>query len=177
MAINMNKQVSVADATPEPSVQERRRVPFSTPTLRLNVPDIPGYHLHWFLSDQPRIERALQAGYEFVNRDEVRVNNRDSLGSDGASDGNADLGTRVSMVAGGDLGLDGQPKRLILMKLKEEWWRQDQAEATGPGSRLDGVRKAVLGGLIGQEQSSMEDKANVYVDTKKTRVPEFFKRK
>lgn len=170
-------KASVADSTTPAASLERPRIPFSTPTLRLAVPDIPGYHLHWFRDEPARIERAQQAGYEFVDRGEIKVNHRDSLGSDPASDGNSDLGSRVSVIAGAELGKDGQPGRLILMKIKEEWWKEDQEKQTGPGSRLDGVRKSVLKGLLGQEGASPSDREQIYVDDKKTKIPDFFKRR
>ena len=165
-----------ANESSAPTTVERQRIPFSTPQQRLAVPDIPGYKTYWFRGEPTRIERALQAGYEFVDRGEVKLNNRDLLGSSSVEDGNSDLGTRVSIVASGELDKAGQPARLILMKIKEEWWKKDQEDAIGPGSRLDGVRRSVLGGLMGQEGTS-DDKAQVYVDKRKTKVPEFFKRK
>ena len=165
-----------ADASNMPSATERTRVPMSVPVAHLAVQEIPGYHLHWFNGTPQRIQRALQGGYEFVEQGEVQVNNR-TLGSDAATDGNTDLGSRVSIVAGTDIGLDGQPVRLYLMKIKEEWWQADQKALVGDGSRLDGVRKSLLGGMIGSEKQSVEDRAQTYLDPSRTKIPEFLKRK
>ena len=170
------RQASPADATNMPSATEKTRIPMSVPVAHLAVQEIPGYHLHWFNGTPQRIQRALQGGYEFVDPSEAMLNNR-VLGSDTVQDGNTDLGTRVSIVAGDDIGQDGQPVRLYLMKIKEEWWQADQKALVSEGSRLDGVRKGLLGGLIGAEKQSAEDRAQTYVDTARTKIPDFLKRR
>lgn len=104
---------------------ERKRIPMSVPVSKLAVPDIPGYHLHWFRGDEVRIQRALDAGYEFVEDTEVKPNSV-GLGQDSAASGNTDMGSRVSVVAGKEIGDDRQALRLILMKIKQEWWEADQ---------------------------------------------------
>lgn len=151
---------------------QRKRIPMSGPQLALSVPDIPGYRLYWFRGDPGRIQRAEQGGYEFVRPEEVALNNR-TLGSDPAKAGNTDMGSRVSAVAGAEVGLDQQPVRLYLMKIKEEYWREDQAAQLGPGSRLNDVRKALAGGLLGAEGQALEDRKQVYVDPKRTKIPDF----
>ncbi len=165
-----------ANKDTKPTVAERKRIPMSVPQARLAVPDVPGYHLHWFRGEAGRIQRALAAGYEWVEEDEVSLNSR-ILGGTPLDKGNTDLGTRVSQVAGGDIGNDNQPVRLYLMKIKEELWRQDQKALEGEGSQLDRVRSSLLGGLIGAESQSNEDRKQTYVDPKRTKVPEFFNRK
>ena len=169
------RHVSPADATNIPSVTERTRIPMSVPLARLAVQEIPGYHLHWFNGTADRISRALQAGYEYVEQEEVLMNSQ-SLGSDPAIDGNTDLGTRVSHIAGG-VDDNGQPSRLYLMKLKEEWWQADQKALTSEGSRLEGVRKGLLGGILGGEKQSPEDQAQTYLDKTRTKIPDFLKRR
>lgn len=112
-------------ATREKSNAERKRIPMSVPVQKLEAPEIPGYHLHWFNGTPDRIQRALDGGYEFVDEREARINNV-SLGGDSATSGNTDMGSRVSVVSGTELGRDGQPVRLILMKIKQEWYEEDQ---------------------------------------------------
>lgn len=114
---------SVASPT---SLVESGRIPMSVPTQKLAAPDIPGFHLHWFLGAPDNIHRALRAGYTFVEDHEVGLNNKDLAGGNQAMSG-TDLGTRVSVVAGGTY--DGSPNeaaRLYLMKLPEELWKLDQ---------------------------------------------------
>lgn len=171
------RQANPADETNTPSSEERTRIPFNTIVSRLSVPEIPGYHLHWFNGTPQRIQRARAGGYEFVRDDEVLVNNN-VLGSDPAEDGNTDMGTLVSQPAGGDaIDANGQAVRLHLMKIKEELWQADQKALTAPGSRLDGVRNALVGGQIGQENQPGTDRSQVYLDPKRTKIPDFFKRK
>lgn len=96
----------------------RERMPMSLPELRLAVPEIPGYHVHWFRSDATRIERALKGGYQFVEQDEVQLN-RTALGSGLEDQGSTDLGSRVSVASGGG-------ERLVLMKIQNQYWEEDQ---------------------------------------------------
>lgn len=167
------RQANPSDASNLAPAAERKRIPFDGPTLKLAAPEIPGYVLYWFLDSPGRIERALQAGYEYVDESEVQVNNR-TLGSGVLENGSADMGTRVSVIAGGrDVDSRGNATKHYLMKIKEEWWREDQEAKLGPGSRLDGVRKALLAGMLGREGQRGEDNAQVYVDTKRTKIPDY----
>ena len=153
--------------------QERKRIPMSTPVQKLATPEIPGYHLHWFRSEPSRLERALDGGYEFVDEREMKLNNV-SLGTDSAVSGNTDMGSRVSVVSGGELGKDGQPGRLILMKIKQEWYDEDQALLEARNTQ---VRDTLLGGMIGAEKDRAGDSQHRYVDASRTQIPEFFRTK
>lgn len=131
-----DKAASPANA-PEKKVDARSRVPMSVPQRHLEIPDMPGYHLHWFLTS--RVGRALRAGYEYVDPEDVDVNNFDIAG-DASASGNSDLGSRVSVPAaiGGD-----SDERLYLMRIRQEWWEQDQ-EALADTN--EGIAKALRGG-------------------------------
>jgi hypothetical protein len=117
----------------------------------------------------------MNAGYEWVHPSEVAINDR-GLGTDG-TDGNTDLGERVSVIAGGDVGADLQPQRLYLMKLKQELWLADQKALEGEGSRLENVRQSLLVGRIGADGQNRTDQANTYLDQKRTKIPAFLQRK
>lgn len=116
---------SVANESRDKKREERQRIPMSVPVQKLAVPEIPGYHLHWFIDNPARIMQAQRAGYEFVETDEVDIVNT-GLADDASSSGNTDLGSRVSLSAGQTLSEQGQPQRLILMKIRQEWWEEDQ---------------------------------------------------
>jgi hypothetical protein len=103
----------------------RGRIPMSVPRQKLQVPDLPGYHLHWMLGTAARLAQAQQAGYTFVGQDELDVTNFD-LAGDAEDSGNTDLGTRVSVVAGGTSAESVEAVRLYLMKLPLELWEEDQ---------------------------------------------------
>lgn len=149
---------------------ERKRIPMSVPVQKLEAPDIPGYHLHWFLGTPERLQRATDGGYEFVDERELRLNNV-SLGGDSAKSGNTDMGSRVSVVSGQEIGRDGQPTRLVLMKIKQEWYEEDQKLVEG---RNQQVIDTLLGGL---QDGGSGDTSHRYVDKKRTNIPDFFKRK
>lgn len=115
----MSETKSKLGNAPEKELPERTRIPMSVPHLKLDVPEIEGYHCHWFRGKDGRIEAALKAGYEFVQQEEVKLNDF-GIGNGEEFDGHSDLGTRVSRPTGesGD--------RLYLMKLRNEWWEEDQ---------------------------------------------------
>jgi hypothetical protein len=157
----------------QPVAAERKRIPMSVPVQRLEVPDLPGYHLHWFLSTPERLQRAIDGGYEFAEEREVKINNV-SLGGDSAISGSTDMGSRVSVVSGQEVGKDGQPTRLVLMKIKQEWWDEDQSAVEARNTK---VRDALLGGMIGAENDRPGDAQHRYVDKSRTQIPDFFKQK
>ncbi len=137
---------------------ERKRVPMTTAQRRLQIPDKPGFKRHWF-TDQ-NVERALQAGYEFVKRDDVHVNQRNVANSK-TIDGNADLGSNVRVVGG--KAENGGVEYLTLMEIREEWWKEDHAE-------IERRNAQVLSAIFTQEQvmgvetHAAEDRALNYVD-------------
>lgn len=139
----------------------RRRVSMSLPVRKLEMPDLPGYHLHWFL--EGRIPRAMEGGYEFVKSDELPVNQK-GVGTDSTISGNADLGTNISVISG-----EADLQKLVLMKIREEFWREDQRE-------LELRNASVLSGIfrdekiMGDEKQAAEDRGTNYVDTKRTAV-------
>ena len=128
----------------------RKRIPMSIPQRQLEVPDIAGYHLHWFLGS--RIAHAQQGGYEFVDEKEVSLNNR-SVATDATITGNADLGSRVSVIAG--TGANGQPEHLYLMKMREEWWQDDQKVLEARNKEImDAIYRSKDGISTGQDTAA-----------------------
>jgi len=101
------------------------RIPMSVPVQRLQVPEIPGFHTHWMRGTPERMQQALQAGYVPVKAEEVAVNYR-GLADNPEVGGNTSLGSSVSISAG-RADANGQPIRLILMKLPAALWDEDQA--------------------------------------------------
>lgn len=98
------------------------------------------------------------------------LNSRD-LGGDASHDGNTDMGSRVSVVAGGEVSHDGQPVRLVLMKVKKEYWDQAQKVLQ---DRSEKTAAALRAGLIGAERDAPGDSQHRYV---KGKVPDLFKAK
>ncbi len=128
----------------------------SIPRRKLEAPDIPGYHCHWFL--EGRIPAAMQGGYKFVTTDEVSLNQFNSA-NDTTVSGSTDLSNRVSIV-GNTQGASGQPEMLYLMKIQEEYYREDQRAD-------DDHDAAIMSGIFRGEQIAGGDKAEQgtqYVD-------------
>ncbi len=144
-----NGKTRVTDAT---------RIPMSSGQQKLSVPEIPGYVQHWMKGTPERIQQALQGGYEFVEESATRQINL-GIGGDAKKSGNTDLGTRVSALAGGDETTpDGQPMRLYLMKIRQEWYDEDQRIQA---SRSESFREALQ---KGQDMTANPgDSSNRYV--------------
>jgi hypothetical protein len=132
----------------------------SVPKAKLSVPEISGYHLHWINDYAGRIPQAHQGGYEFVTSEEAMVNSF-SLGTASDLTGNTDMGSRVSVVVGKNE--DGSPLRAYLMKIRNEWFVEDQEVAQ---ERVDAVDQQIKRGRVGAEQDkNQSDTVNRYVRT------------
>ena len=135
----------------------RKRVPMSVPQRKLETPEIPGHHLHWFVDRN--IPRALQAGYEFVTDREVPIN-QFGVATDKSISGNADLGSQIRIVGG--TAENGGVEYLTLMKLREEWWTEDRKDLE---KRNASVLSAIFKDeqVIGSDKVSAEDRGQSYV--------------
>ena len=164
---------------PEPTKVERQRIPMTAAMRKLEVPEIPGYHIQWIRSDPSRVQQALRAGYEFVSNEEVGLNSFD-LGGDAKNSGNTDMGSRVSVVDGSDVGSDGQVIRSYLMKQRKELHEEDEALIQAQNDRVvealtAGLKAGRVGGPAPGETG--EDTGHRYVDRSRTRIPKFFQKK
>lgn len=160
----MSQESNPASA-PEKVSERRTRIPMSVPHQKLTVPDIPGFHLHWMLGTTERLAQAKRAGYVFVERGEVEVGEW-GLASDPDGDGSSDMGSQISLVAGG-LDGGGQPVRLVLMKLKQEWWDEDQkAREAQSDALIDSLRAGRIDATQAGEHQS--DRQKRYVDAHRT---------
>lgn len=151
------------------SLSEKRRIPMSVPVQRLQVDEIPGYHLHWMRNTPDRLAQAARAGYEFVGENEIYVN-ATGVGSSTEQGGNDDMGTRVSRISGDGIGNDGQPEMLILMKIREEWYQESVKILE---ERNDSIAAALRGGDLGMD-GSHGDPSNRYIDKARTKIPDLF---
>jgi hypothetical protein len=166
------KPSNPANAEAKP-VADRIRIPMSVPMRKLEAPEIPGYHTHWV--KESNVSRALQAWYEFVDEKEVPLNQH-GVGTDKSISGNTDLGSHISIVAG--IGANGQPERLILMKLKEEYWLADRKKIDERNAQIMG---SIFRGetILDKGPVSQDVKEHRYVDPERTyrREPPLFSRK
>jgi hypothetical protein len=128
-------------STPAAQAPRRKRIPMSVPLQKLQVDELPGFHLHWFR--ETNVPRAMDAGYEIVHREEIHVNQHGIATSRDLS-GNTDLGSTVSII-GTPASSEGAAERLILMKIKEEWYREDR-------KLLNDRNAQIMGAIFGDEK-------------------------
>lgn len=150
--MTIDKTVSVNNpANDKPKLPKGYR-PMSGGQRKLEVPELEGFRLYWFRDDPGRIQDALRAGYDFVEKEEISLNDFDFAG-DGTSDKGSDMGSRVSVSSGDGGG------RLILMKCPLEIAAYAQTFAD---AQVDSVVEALRGGRIGQENVSNKEKGLTY---------------
>jgi len=136
---------------------ERKRIPLSIPRRKLEVPEIPGFRSYWFMDS--RVSAAIQGGYDFVLSDEIPTYHGNVAG-DNTLSGNTDLGSHVKVIAGNS----ADSGHLVLMKIREEWFAEDQKV-------LEEQNAKTLGAIFrdekvfGAEQQSASDRNTTYVKT------------
>lgn len=133
----------------EQSRSEERtvRVPFGGPRLRLQLSaadrkefDRRGMVPRWFNDQDGRIAQAEGAGYQFVTPKQVT-----SLGSGAIHGGNANVGSKVSLVVS-----KGEPIiNAYLMEIKKEFYDEDQAAKEAVNAQVD--EALALGGHIASD--------------------------
>ena len=143
---NPNPTAPAVEAAPAARAA-RIRVPMSVPRRKLQTPEIPGYHLHWFLEEN--VFLAQQAFYEFVEMGELPIAQFNPATSLDVS-GSLDLGTKVCIV-GNKIGALGKPEMQYLMKLPLEYWSEDQR-------KLEELNAAKLGQIFKGERILGEEK-------------------
>jgi hypothetical protein len=111
------------------STRKRRNV-FNGTEAKLGVRDqIPGYHLHIFTDTGGRIQEAVDSGYEFVTPTEV------GGVSENVVSRNGDLGERIRYLV--NPRAEGTEQYGYLMKTRQEWYEEDQADLQAKNNRID----------------------------------------
>lgn len=116
--------------------ERQKRIPFGTKTskLELAIKD-PAYHYRYFNDSPGRIQRALDAGYTFVEPEEVGKDPREGREEN-----------KVAIYAGTQT--DGvTPLYSYLMKIPMEFYLEDDAVKN---LNLDSIDAAIKGGKIDQ---------------------------
>lgn len=101
--------------------QRKERVPLGVIRKKLSVTAIEGYVLRWLTDRDGRIQDAEAAGYEFVAYEETG-----QIGQHNTTPDSQEQGSKVSKRVGTDD--HGAPLIAYLMKIKKEWYDEDQAE-------------------------------------------------
>jgi len=122
------------EKTPETERGQRARVPFGGNRRRLHVhKKDKGYVYYWFNDTQDRLQRAEEAGYEYVTKKQL---GETDVGDTDVNNQNSNLNSRVSKKVNEKL-------TTYLMRIKEEFWNEDQALKQ---LNADEVDKAIFGG-------------------------------
>jgi hypothetical protein len=126
------------------SMRKKKNV-FNGTRTKLSVQkQIPGYHLHIMNDLSGRIEQALENGYDFVSPEEVGGVETNVVSRNGDI-----TGSRVRWTVGATE--DGQPLYAYLMKIKQEWYDEDQADLQAKNDMIDSeIFKAKTGEFYGQ---------------------------
>lgn len=124
----------------------KTRVPFGNFRSKLQVTEgIKGYVLRWFNDQDGRIEQAVDGGYEFVSPDEVS-----GIGQGELHQENSDVNARVSKIVSRGAT---NPIRAYLMKIKKEWYDEDQRAKEGRNQMIDdALRRGEPGGNVVDRQ-------------------------
>lgn len=147
--------------TAEKEARAFRRIPMSVPLPTLAVPSIEGYSLYWFL--EHNVPRARQGGYEFVRMDEVPIHQQ-GVANSLDDHGSTDLGDRISIIT--EAGRD-QPVRQYLMKIRLEWYNEDQRALEKINSqRLAAIFRGEV--IPGADRSSEKDRRQMYLRDEQT---------
>ena len=139
--VDVEETVSTG-STEQPVRQRRNRGAFNGTRGKLQVGhQIPGYHMYFFNDEPGRIQAALDAGWEFVSPDEV------GYASTNVTNRNTDLGSnRVSVIGGKND--QGHAMAQVLMKIRQDWWEEDQADIQKRNDRTDAAIRSGKGGDV-----------------------------
>lgn len=153
-AIVRDDAPGVATPAEKRDADAKSRRPLGVPKKKLEVPILPGYHVH-VMNDIPgRIQAALEGGYVFVTPQEAP-----GFGSGDVVPGNSDLGNRVSRVVGKTA--DNLPLRAYLMKIKQEWYDRDQ---DAKARVMDKTDEAIRGGQINRKPGDKRYVSNINIE-------------
>uniref|UniRef100_A0A6M3JIT5 C2H2-type domain-containing protein n=1 Tax=viral metagenome TaxID=1070528 RepID=A0A6M3JIT5_9ZZZZ len=142
------------------TVDRKKRVGLGAPHKRLSLPEIPGKHTHWINDkwgrDPTRIQRALAAGYEFIDSEGMVV-------GEGAVDGNQDPGNRMSRTVG--TNKDGSQIVAYAMAIDQELYDEYQAEKQVPVDRVEAsIKRGQFENKIGETGFVPEDGISMTVE-------------
>ena len=127
-----------APTAAEDGTTRKRRNVFNGTEAKISVrTQIEGYHLHVFTDTGGRIKEAVDSGYEFVKPDEV------GGVSENVVSRNGDLGERIRYLV--NPRAEGTEQYGYLMKIRQEWYEEDQAELQAKNNDAS-IRKGKITG-------------------------------
>ena len=137
---NARQEKLEAPSVAADGTSRKRRNVFNGTEAKLGVRvQIPGWHLHIFTDTVSRIKDAMDSGYEFVTPDEV------GGVSENVVSRNGDLGERIRYLV--NPRAEGSEQFGYLMKIRQEWYEEDQAELQAKNNKVDAtIRKGKITG-------------------------------
>ena len=130
----LQKLNNTVEEAPKPSVDgstRRKRNVFNGTKQKLSVNrQLPGFHLHIMNDTAGRIELAQENGYDFVSPEEVG-----GVANSVVSRNGDITGSKVRFLVGATE--DGQPLYAYLMKIRQEWYDEDQGEIQRKNDFID----------------------------------------
>lgn len=123
----------------ERKAARKERIPLGNARLKLTAPAKDGKVRRWVNDKGGRIQQAQEGEYEFVADDGMQI-------GDPGTDGNQDLGSRVSRIVG--TKEDGRPLSAYLMEIDKEIYDTDQMEKA---KKLDEVDSEIRRGSFKQK--------------------------
>lgn len=131
--------------------ERKKRVSMGVPRSKLAAPKIPGYVTRWFNNRAGRLDLAKQSDWEHVTYSEL---NGQSIGETNVRPTTDQMGEDVSALVGTDER--GSELRAYYMKLKQEWYDEDQkAKADFIDAREQGI--TILQGVDAAHQYGEEN--------------------
>jgi hypothetical protein len=134
------KAAAIAPTPATDGTTRKRRNVFNGTEAKISVrTQIDGYHLHVFTDTGGRIQEAMDSGYEFVKPEEV------GGVSENVVSRNGDLGERIRYLV--NPRAEGSEQYGYLMKIRQEWYEEDQAELQTKNNLIDAsIRKGKITG-------------------------------
>ena len=111
------------DDIDENSNRKKRRVPLGQMRKKLAVEELPGFVMRWVNDVESRVFDAEEGGYAFVTYAEL---NGRPIGQRNTVPSSLEMGAKVQKAVGKDD--QGAPIHAYLMKIKQEWYDEDQRE-------------------------------------------------
>jgi len=119
--------MTISEQRPMRKNRESFKRPMMGTRLKLEVRDKdPNYVYRWFNDEGDRIQEAVESGREYVFKEDVQLDT--SVEKPG-------LGSCVSKAVGKHA--DGSPKMAYLLRIRKEWYDEDQIEKQKVVDRVD----------------------------------------
>lgn len=100
-----------------------RRIPLGTPQAKLKADIRPGYVGRWINDDGDRLDRAVNAGYEFAEDQNIKGRDKRQKRRVGVKEG-------------------GEPLFAYLMEIRKEFYDEDEAARMGALKEMDAAMLA-----------------------------------